>query len=288
MEVVIYQSPISSSKPGSTLQELKKSNRPQSHAGHSQHRLSLSDLGISLPTGGSSQAKQKTSSGESNGSRYGFKSQLTGKDSPILGYLYHRINGNIGYPPEIYDAWLEGEITAVLRFDSTGTWIEDPSAVQANGLGSRYLKVHLMRRLRALLAEAIPENLWRPTPKPFSVETRFVFKILAPEGITGAQKGPLSGVTADQTKFSQTDTDAGQSVEARVNQERQGAFGSSLLFYHSHLASKLAWKLGPFAGYGVMPSVGLDPGWFVKTIDDFLHHRAKIDPLERYHDDPEW
>ena len=251
--------------------------------------INLKDLGVFLK-GGLTQnsATEPLASEGGGGSPYAFRGQLTEKASPVLNYLYHRINHNIGYPSELYDAWLQGDITSVLRFDRQGRWIDDPSAVQAQSLGSRYLRIHVIRRLRTILAEPIPENIWKTTTQPFSVEARFVFAIIAPEGVEGAQIGPLFGATADPTKFNETDTDGGQSVEAKLNTQNQGAYGNSFLFYHSHLASKLAWKLGPFAGYSVMPAVGVDPEWFVKTISDWIHHRTKINPLDKYRDDPDW
>lgn len=256
-----------------------------------QSKVNLKDLAV-LPRTSQNSGNPETMSSNADkgggGSPYAFKNQMTEKTSPILTYLYQRISGNIGYPSDLYDSWIQGDVTAKLRFDLSGKWIDDPKTVFAKGLESRYLRIHVIRRLREILEERIPQNLWKDVPQPFFVETRFLFVIVAPEGVEGAQKGPLIGATANPTQFNETDMDGGQYVESMLNKQNQGAFGEYLLFYHSHLSSKMAWKLGPFAGYGIMPAIGLDPGWFAKTIGDWLHHRAKIDPLEKYRDSPEW
>jgi hypothetical protein len=65
-------------------------------------------------------------------------------------------------------------------------------------------------------------------------------------------------------------------------------YGRKFSFYRVHLSSPLDWKFGPFTGYGIMPAVGVDPGWIAEKIDKLIHPKAEIDPLDRYRDDPDW
>jgi hypothetical protein len=68
---------------------------------------------------------------------------------------------------------------------------------------------------------------------------------------------------------------------------RASNIGSSLYFYRA--AGVLGqWKLGPIAGYGIIPSIGVDPGWFVDQVRGATSNRAEVDPLEKYRADSEW
>jgi hypothetical protein len=211
---------------------------------------------------------------------------LTAQSSPVLAYLYRQIDGGIAFPAELGEAGLSGEVTAELNFDRQGHWIDSPANVKASSPMSMYFRLYVIHRLRERLSEPIPENLWKTDPRAFSVKARFVFDKVAPESVEGAPVGPQFAPSVDPTKFSTADTDGGQSVIQQ--RQRQGQFGRDFLFYRMHLASALEWKLGPFAGYGIVPAVGINPGWFVDKITNLIHHREKVDPLERYRDDPDW
>jgi hypothetical protein len=65
-------------------------------------------------------------------------------------------------------------------------------------------------------------------------------------------------------------------------QKKNLLLGNKLFFYRSIYKSKLAWDLGPLHGSG--PAVGIDPFWFGRLFSK----KAKIDPLEKYRNDPEW
>ena len=252
--------------------------------------LSLRDLGVfskkgSLPLPSNGNADVFS---EQVGSPYAFENQVTTKKSPILLYLFKRIDGALAYPGDLREAGYSGEVNAVLSFDQQGHWIESVEDVKANGLMSRYFRIYLLHRHREIFSEPIPETIWKAEPQTLRIEVRFVFEIVAPEKVMGAQVGPQYSASADPSKFSEVDMDGGQSVERNVISGRQLLHGRKFSFYRVHLASPLAWKLGPITGYGVMPMVGINPGWFLDAASDLIHHRAKIDPLMKYREDPDW
>ena len=53
------------------------------------------------------------------------------------------------------------------------------------------------------------------------------------------------------------------------------------------LLSKLEWELGPFSGLGIF-AASFNPLWLLEKGKDLFSHKAKIEPLQRYRDDPEW
>jgi hypothetical protein len=138
------------------------------------------------------------------------------------------------------------------------------------------------------LSEPLPENLLKAEPKAFTVRARFLFERIAPETVEGAQVGPAYAAGADPSKFSEVDMDGGQSVERGLIATRQSTQGRGLSFYRVNLVSPLDWNLGPLSGYGVSPVVGINPLWFVDAIGNLIHPKAKIDPLDKYRDDPDW
>ena len=275
---------------GSTGQHRHKRRDGKAASAHRSKPISLRDLGVfsnrGLPLAGGD-ASNADSVGE-RPSTFGFENQVTTQTSPILSYLFHQIDNGLAFPSELREARFSGEVTAVLNFNDRGEWVDSVSEIGASTLMSRYFRVYIIHRLRALLSEPVPSNLWKAQPQVLQIEVRFIFDIVSPESVEGAQVGPSFGASADPSKFSQTDTDGGQSVESKLTSGRQGQYGRRFSFYRVHLASKLDWKLGPLAGYGIMPAVGIDPGWFAEKIKDMWHHRGKIDPLLRYREDSDW
>lgn len=244
----------------------------------------LKDLGVFSESG---VPKTSSSGGVHEGepaSPFGFENQVTGKSSPVLTYLFRKIDGAFGYPQEFRNAKISGEVTAKLQFDEHGSWINSPSDVRGNG----YLRVYLLQRLRKCFAEPIPEKIWKADPHSLSIDAHFIFDIVAPETVVGAQVGPQYAPSANPTKFNTTDMDGGQSIERQIVAGKQGMYGRKFQFYRVFLSSPFDWKFGPFAGYGVMPAVGIDPGWFVDTVKNIIHPKVKIDPLEHYRDDSDW
>lgn len=256
--------------------------------------LSLKDLGVyakgnlSQPRPGGASAA-KSDGQEEDGSSYGFE-DLTGnaRASPVLSYVFRRIDGGIAFPQDLYS--IAGEVTARLRFDEQGRWIDSVTDIREAGSVdlSRYFRVYLIHRLRALLADPIPADILRSEPHAFTVTARFVFERVAPESVEGARKGPPPPAPGDPSQFSEVDTDGGQSVIRQLGVGRQGMYGHRFFYYRAHLASPLDWKLGPLVGYGLSPSIGIDPDWFVRKIGNLIHHRDDVDPLQKYREDPDW
>lgn len=267
----------------------KKSGRSKSGSRRKGERRppDLKDLGV-FSRSGTPKSHENASSG--NGglaepeSPYGFENQMTTRSSPILTYLFWKINGAFGYPQDLRNAHLSGVVTAKLNFDEHGNWIDSVSEIK----GDNYFRVYLIHQLRECLKEGIPKDLWKTDPHPLTIDAQFTFDIVAPESVQGAQVGPQYAASADPTKFSTVDMDGGQSIESQVIATRQGMYGRKFQFYRVHLSSPLDWKFGPFSGYGIAPTVGIDPGWIVDKIGNLIHPKARIDPLEHYRDDPDW
>jgi hypothetical protein len=169
---------------------------------------SLKDLGVFSKSGLPSPGSSGTQTGNEEGrqSTYGFESQLTTRTSPILSYLFHRLDGGFGYPSELYTAGISGEVTAKLSFNDQGQWNDSTADIKGS---SNFLRVYMIHRLREILAEAIAENIWKADPRAFSVEARFIFDIVAPETVVGAQKGPQFAPSVDPTRLNSVDTDGG-------------------------------------------------------------------------------
>jgi hypothetical protein len=255
--------------------------------------MALGDLGVLpsyLRSRGQKAQHDEHPSEDGGGAKspYGFESQLPTRVSPVLTYLFHSIDQGVAYPAELFSAGISGEVSARLRFNDRGEWDEAASELSVTGRAARFFRVYLLGRLRRIFAEPVPPNLWKTEPHAIVLEARFVFDIVAPETVIGAQVGPQYAPSADPTRFSEKDTDGGQSVESRLIAGRQGMYGRRFVFYRVHLASPLDWKLGPIAGYGLLPTIGIDPGWVADKISDLWHHREKPDPLMKYRESPDW
>jgi hypothetical protein len=251
----------------------------------------LKDLGVFSQSGApkshaSSYLEEHTEGTEGQGaeSPFGFENQVTGKSSPVLSYVFHHVDQFVAFPQEFKDAGISGEVSGKINFDAQGKWVPSP----ADFHGNPYLRIYILQRLRNSFADSIPEKIWNADPHPLTVDVHFIFEVVAPETVVGAQTGPQFAPSADPTKFNTTDMDGGQSIERQVIAKKQGMYGRKFQFYRVFLSSPLDWKFGPFAGYGIMPTVGIDPGWFVDTVKNIIHPKVKIDPLDHYRDDPDW
>jgi hypothetical protein len=261
------------------------------HGSQGSHHLpSLKDLGVFSRSGLTGFRNLKEGrAGVSVGSDepdspYRFQNQLTTRTFPALSYLFHRIDGSFAYPQDLKNARISGEVTAKLSFNEHGKWVDSAFEIKGNS----FLRVYLIHRLRECLSDGLPENIWKAYPHAISVDAQFIFDIVAPERVTGAQAGPQFAPSANPSKFNTVDTDGGQSVEKQLISTKQGIYGSRFQFYRVYLSSPLEWKFGPLSGYGIAPTVGIDPSWVVDKVGDFFHPKVKIDPLEHYRDDPDW
>jgi hypothetical protein len=246
----------------------------------------LKDLGVFSQSGApkSHSSLHLGTEGEGAESPFGFENQVTGKSSPVLNYIYRHIDQFVAFPKEFKDAEISGEVSGKIHFDDRGKWVPSP----ADFHGNPYLRVYILQQVRKGFVDPIPEKVWSADPHPLTIDVHFIFEVVAPETVVGAQTGPQYAPSADPTRFNTTDMDGGQSIERQVIARKQGMYGRKFQFYRIFLSSPLDWKFGPFAGYGIMPTVGIDPGWFVDTVKNIIHPKVKIDPLDHYRDDPDW
>jgi hypothetical protein len=168
--------------------------------------------------------------------------------------IFERIDQFLVYPAEFKAAKISGSITAHLVFSRDGIYLRPQSRFDAT---SNYLKVEVLRALRKAFAEALPAELMKGVEsRQLEVSCYFLFAIT-------------------------------EGNEASARDEREWMSAGHLSFYRNYHHSVLQWELGPLSGLGPMP-VGLDPSWFVRKIQEATTNKAKIDPLERWRNDPEW
>ncbi len=249
--------------------------------------LNLNKLGVF--SDGFFLARGSGKSAEKTDSPYGFQNQLNEDRSPITTYIFSKVSGAISYPAEFKAADISGEVTGVLRFDSQGNWVDRPEEFRSSNLMGRYLRMYILRQLRSVFAESIPERIWQTVPpQAIAIDARFLFSILAAESIGGARMGPQFGYRENPSAFSEYDPTGNQSVEQGIGRPYSRVIGKKIVVYRVHLNPRLAWKIGPLAGYGAMPAVGVDPGWFVDRVRGLFRERVKIDPLEKWRLYPDW
>ena len=218
--------------------------------------LSLKDLGIPcsqgedaglLPGDGGSRRSLEFAFGSGGGGSV--LEQVAG--APVYEEIYERIESVFDYPEEFRAKGIEGSVRATLVFDGRGKWSRKDSTIRSS---SPYLRVYVVRLLKRLFAEPIP----RPYPhgKNLKVECLFELNVRGDSGLQGVVEG-----------FS------------------RNLLGNFLSFSRS--AKGFAeWELGPLHGYGIVPSVGIDPMWFVDQVKKI--RGVDRDPLVSYRDDPEW
>jgi hypothetical protein len=232
-------------------------------------QLTMSDLGIEWKLGAGGVAMPKRDDNVPRGKNddyggdglYGTNGDLLAAMKGTVSYrfIYELIDHRLYYPEEFGDAGIEGIVESRIVFSKEGKYLKSQSRVKSQ---SRYLRVFVLRILREVLDQPLPSNYLKGRETNLTVKCLFQFDL-----------------RRKQDPFSE-DTEAGQSA-------RKQAIGNSLAFYRS--AGVFGqWKLGPISGYGIMPAVGVDPGWFLDEIKGATSNKAPIDPLKKYRDDPEW
>jgi hypothetical protein len=258
-ENLVFLEPNASkgSEAGNHRASPKTSSRPRKSA---VPALTLSDLGIGRsrqePAGDATEREAGTSDSGSS-----VLESL--KRTVPLESLYRRLDQAVYYPKELIDADIEGRVTGKLVFNPQGEFLPTESHIISD---SNYLRVYVLKAFRSALKAPL-----RPMPPNVDdLVVRFT-------------------VTFELTR---TDNAMDGSRNANLGRGAQkGLSGYNLALYRS---SKVIgqWKLGPLSGYGIAPSVGIDPGWFVdgieKLYDRVIKQKAEIDPLELYRNDPAW
>ena len=231
-------------------------------------RLSLRDLGMgprwqadlsqSIGQDGESSSVQNMDGDDDNGN---VLNSL--KRTVSLEMLYRKLDEAIYYPKEFIDAGIEGTVNGILCFDPLGRLNPKSSRIRSS---SNYLRVHIVKVLRSALASPLPPTLRKKT----GLRVSYTFTFLL--------------TRVDNSMEMSDDANHGKGVQ-------RGIAGNTLAIYR---AAKVIgqWKFGPFAGYGIAPSVGIDPNWFVdrvaKIFNGVTKRKAEIDPLEVYRNSPYW
>ncbi|MBI2711733.1 MAG: hypothetical protein HYX41_02555 [Bdellovibrio sp.] len=227
-----------------------------------QPTVSLSNLGV--PLSGVTKQNHLGSLSDFNGpdldlsSESGFQAGdalavATEKSSSIFRYLYERIDQNLSYPNEFVESGFQGPVTARIFLDEEGAWESSTSVIKG---AQPYLRVPVVRALRRALMEPVPENIWGKKKERRFIDCLFRFEIT-------------------------------QNGDESLLEKRRFVSGRKLFFYRSVYVSKLQWSAGPLSGLGPF-SVGFDPTWLVSQAAGLFSKKAKIDPLQKYRDDPAW
>jgi len=247
--------------PGSGSEVGKKRSQPRNkefNPKSTARRIRLKDLGIQIDGPGNF-SKKFESEDEAIGSR-----ERTGlgqddgvqivKDRNIglYEFIYQQIDSNLVYPSEFVSAQIEGTVESKLYFDQNGKYQRSKSEFRTP---YDYLRVLILRTLRRALAEAVSDQV-NKLKKPFYLHCVFRFYIV-------------------------------QNNDQGLIQAQKMITGNSLTFYRSFYKSKLEWELGPFQGLGPF-AVGFSPLWIFEKGKDLISKRIKVDPLEKYRNDPEW
>ncbi len=220
--------------------------------------LSLSDLGIQ----GSRIWSEEAKGGAAGSGASGNGVLESAKDTVPLEWLYEQLDNALIYPGEFIDAGIEGSVSGVLEFDEHGNLLKGHRRIKSS---SNFLKVYALRKIDEVLANPIPHKLRK-------------------EGLRVSVCDDLRASLAPITSMELSD-DANKGRAAQ-----RGVLGYTFQFYR---ASKVIgqWTLGPISGYGIAPSIGISPDWFVDAfgkVVDKLKHKAEIDPLDSYRNDPRW
>lgn len=230
-------------------------------------KLGLSDLGIQWKKGeGGVSLPLGEASGSDTGTQ-GFAYGSGGSDvleqmrgAVTYDLIYDRLDSAVFYPSEFIDAGFEGTVRATLIFSKDGHWLKARSHMESL---SRYLRVHIVRTLRQVFEEPLPSNYFHEG-KELRLFCLFQFELSRKDNAMDAGPDPFKG-----------------------SPSHRGTLGNHLYFYRS--SSVIGqWRLGPLAGYGIVPSIGVDPEWFIDQVSHAVDRKAEEDPLKKYRDDPDW
>ena len=219
-------------------------------------RLTLSDLGIAwkngLPGEVDLTAPDSAGPGESE-----ILNEIKG--TVIYDSLYRLIDETLYYPAEFGEGEIEGVVRAQIVFSKNGTYNRKFSRVSSP---SPYLRVFVLQLLRRAFSEPLPAA-YRKSGNEIRISTVFFFDL------------------------TRTDNPMDAGPNAMKGHDKNRSLGRHFAFYRS---AKLIgeWKIGPLRGYGLVPSVAVDPEWFVDRATDLVSEKAKADPLKKYRDDPEY
>lgn len=173
------------------------------------------------------------------------------RHSVLFDHLFERIDAAFYYPDEFKEASIQGEANAEIELTRNGEDIEVFYRVRSK---SAYVRVFVIQRLREIFGR----------------------------GVTARYIGSARRVLLKATfhlELIQSD--------AAVSKTHGGIYGTNLSFYRSAKAFG-EWSLGPIRGYGIAPSVAIDPSWLVKQYKNMVGKGPVEEPLLKYRNDPAW
>lgn len=181
--------------------------------------------------------------------------------SVLFEHLYQRIDNALFYPGEFRDNAIEGlaRVELDLKRPEGGEDIEVFFRVRSS---SSYVRVFVIQRLRQIFSSRLARAYVRP----------------------GQRVRIQCNIYLELTR---TENAMDVSSDAMTGSNRVGIRGSVFSFYRS---AKVAgqWKLGPFTGYGIVPSVGVDLEWIGERAARLAGNEPTVDALAKYRNDPAW
>ena len=237
---------------GSPREKLNSRLRGKSGA----EKLSLSDLGIAWNRHGGGIILPAERGGESifSPGGVGHGTALEGMEWTVpLHRIREEVENAFHYPTEFLEEGIEGEVDVRLHLREGRVFRPESAQIKSQ---SPYLRVFILRILAKCLADPLPATYFRRGP--LSIRLLFRFELTSKEN---PFYNPIS------------------------LQEPPVVAGNSLYFERK---GKLigSWNLGPFAGYGIVPQIAINPEWLWEKAQELLGDKDRPDPLKKYREDP--
>jgi hypothetical protein len=221
--------------------------------------LSLSDLGVdwrrregvTLP--GDVSLKPGTGKNDDYGGqgRYGSNGDLLNamKGTVTFEALYERLDQHLIYPKEFVESGIEGSVKTVLVFSQQGDYEKHKSSVTSN---SPYLSVLVKKLFREVFEDPLPKNYFHRRTTGLTVRCDFLFEL------HGKSQPSISRL-----------------------------IGNSLSFHRTSSKMYGQWRMGPLAGVGPIPAVGISTQGLEDRISG-VKNMPDVEPLSKWKNDPDW
>lgn len=215
--------------------------------------IALNRLGIKYHFSPSNMATMPSAQSDAGTDRFTGPVDLAteGRQSPLFRNIYNKIDGVLVYPAELRKEKVQGIVNAKITFSKEGVLLTDQIKIDSS---SKFLTVLVARTIRQAFEHPIADAP-RYKSTTFAIDCTFNFEIT-------------------------------EHNDAELAKSKTGVIVNQFQFYRSFQYSALQWQLGPLSGLG--PFAGLDVLWIPRKIAEALSNKAKIDPLQKYRDDPAW
>ncbi|MGZ3698078.1 MAG: hypothetical protein ACXWP5_08085 [Bdellovibrionota bacterium] len=178
---------------------------------------------------------------------------FAGRSNQLYQEIHARVDNELVYPKEFKDAFIDGSVKATLVFSKEGLLIRERSKFESS---NPFLDVLVKRTLRRALESPLTAGA-REAISGYETSVECFFRFAIMEG-----------------------------DDEEVRKERNFVSAGHISFFRLFQHSKLQWKAGPIEALG--PLAGINPDWFVDKYNELIRGHAKIDPLDKWRDDPEW